>query len=691
MCDLTHETCVVQSQLVACASLADGERCVADGTTGICDQAVCLPGCGDGVQGLGEECDDGNFLSHDGCSSRCQRELLGWEQWRSPWGARSSQVLAYHDAADVLVMFGGSVDGAVNDDHWQRDRDGTWRLLPLVPRPPARKDAAMAYDRSRQRLVLFGGVNDSGSNMGDTWEFDGTQWAQVVPSASPPARAGTALVFDEVRTRIVLFGGGGNGVTNDTWEYDGSTWIVVPSAAKPPGRAGHSMVWDPVRSRIVLYGGGVFFVPLGDTWERVGTAWNLISTPSAPSARADATMAFSTVRGTSVLFGGSNAYSDLWEYGATGWTLLPGNKTEAAGRRRAAMAADPVDGTVVLVGGEDLSGRAFDDVWRLDGSAVWSSRPPELAPTQRESKFAYDETRDVLVLFSGSGTNAADTWTFDDLGWTKGAPPSVEFRFWHAIGYDSTRDRTVVFGGLDVPGFDTTDDTFELDGSTGQWMARSDLVRPPARARGSLGFDGTHLVLFGGQGAGAGLGDTWELDDTGWREITSSGAVAPAAQTDLAMTYDPVGHRLVAFDDAATTWAYAGSAWSALALPDGPPPRRGAGLTFDRYRGRIVLYGGHTDDTILTDVWELADTGWVRQDVIGSPPPPRLHFAFHSQRLARGLVLFGGTTGTTLFGDTWILQRRSSTPDERCDNGSDDDGDRHADGDDPDCAILTGL
>jgi len=41
-----------------------------------CSSACKLPACGDGYLDLGEQCDDGNLVDGDGCSSTCQVETL---------------------------------------------------------------------------------------------------------------------------------------------------------------------------------------------------------------------------------------------------------------------------------------------------------------------------------------------------------------------------------------------------------------------------------------------------------------------------------------------------------------------------------------------------------------------------------------------------------------------------------------
>src|SRR5262245_21519762 len=50
----------------------EGQECAAA-------QPICIPagGCGNGIQGPREECDDGNIQSGDGCSSDCKFEICG--------------------------------------------------------------------------------------------------------------------------------------------------------------------------------------------------------------------------------------------------------------------------------------------------------------------------------------------------------------------------------------------------------------------------------------------------------------------------------------------------------------------------------------------------------------------------------------------------------------------------------------
>lgn len=60
-----------------CCQKEPGWNCVQDFSLGY---TKCTPICGDKKLVKGEECDDGNHYSGDGCSSKCQLED-GWTCW----------------------------------------------------------------------------------------------------------------------------------------------------------------------------------------------------------------------------------------------------------------------------------------------------------------------------------------------------------------------------------------------------------------------------------------------------------------------------------------------------------------------------------------------------------------------------------------------------------------------------------
>lgn len=162
----------------------------------------------------------------------------------------------------------------------------------------------------------------------------------------------------------------------------------------------------------------------------------------------------------------------------------------------------------------------------------------------------------------------------------KGTPTARAF---HALAYDSTRDRVVLFGG--ISGNLRLDDTWEWDGT--KWLNVSLDVpltqRPPARERHALAYDAGRnvVVLFGGRGNGGPLSDTWEWDGTTWTEKT------------------PL---------------------------DTPLPRSGHALAYDPIRGRVVLFGGQDGSgQALGDTWEWDGENWIEGE--GTSPPARFEHA----------------------------------------------------------------
>lgn len=87
--------------------LDDGEQCD-DGNfeSGDGCNACRLPRCGDGVVDPGEECDDGNGDAGDGCTPQCRGTCQG-QQFASTWEAIQTVVFARAGCAQALCHSGG--------------------------------------------------------------------------------------------------------------------------------------------------------------------------------------------------------------------------------------------------------------------------------------------------------------------------------------------------------------------------------------------------------------------------------------------------------------------------------------------------------------------------------------------------------------------------------------------------------
>jgi cysteine-rich repeat protein len=74
--DCCSASCVLGTCQTACC-VGNGAACLlgTDCCNGVCNLGFCQAGCGDGVVAAGEQCDDGNSLSGDGCSTACTGEI----------------------------------------------------------------------------------------------------------------------------------------------------------------------------------------------------------------------------------------------------------------------------------------------------------------------------------------------------------------------------------------------------------------------------------------------------------------------------------------------------------------------------------------------------------------------------------------------------------------------------------------
>jgi MYXO-CTERM domain-containing protein len=248
----------------------------------------------------------------------------------------------------------------------------------------------------------------------------------------------------------------------------------------------------------------------------------------------------------------------------------------------------------------------------------------------------FDSARQRVVLFGGmvpnggggnrNGTYYDDTWEWDGTTWTQVASTGPIGRYWHAMAYDSTRQRTVLFGGIgfyqNADGF-PFGDTWEWDGSS--WTQRA-MTRPSARGRHAMAYDSARgvTVLFGGDDNSGTEADTWEWDGTAWNQRTP--ATHPPARDWHSMAYDAARHATVVFGGSSVsgyvlgdTWEWDGTTWTHRAL-EGPAPRYADAMAYDSARGGVVLFGGTAvfnnglSYGYAGDTWEYHTRGGVCTD-----------------------------------------------------------------------------
>jgi len=155
------------------------------------------------------------------------------------------------------------------------------------------------------------------------------------------------------------------------------------------------------------------------------------STPDAPAPSHLEAIAFDATRRRLVLFGGSRltdtTWADLnetWEWDGHRWYAIPTMNGVPGARRAHALAYDPGDRRVVLVGGrDDASRNTLGDAWTWDGSR-WSalSRGTTRPEPRASAGLVADADSGRLLLYGGVAPPrgmVADLWVWSQSDWAQ--------------------------------------------------------------------------------------------------------------------------------------------------------------------------------------------------------------------------------------------------------------------------------
>ncbi|OLB93661.1 MAG: hypothetical protein AUI15_18385 [Actinobacteria bacterium 13_2_20CM_2_66_6] len=283
----------------------------------------------------------------------------------------------------------------------------------------------------------------------------------------------------------------------------------------------------------------------------------------------------------------------------------------------------------------------LDPGWRK--AALECSPPARWADTYRPA-MAYDDSRDVIVLFGGRDRN--DTWTFDGSTWAPAAggaaspvtpspPPPANAGSWATLArlamgrIDQTATvlqdgRVLVVGGSKEAEANQLATAEIFNPKTNAWSAAASMAYPRARHTATLLADGRVLVV-GGLGPGRGNSEIYDPGTNKWSPAgnlisarANHQAVRLADGRVLVMGGRQPGRPLSSaeiFDPVLRSWASTGSLLVARDRPQAVMLPGGKVLVTG---GVSVDTGGSLDASVLagsplatTEVYDPATKVWI--------------------------------------------------------------------------------
>jgi PKD repeat protein len=335
----------------------------------------------------------------------------------------------------------------------------------------------------------------------------------------------------------------------------GPAWTNLSTSGASPPRL--VVADDPSDGYVLGYAFSASAVPEGYTWTLSNGVWtNITSSAGAPPLwtypdRAFA-MSYDPADGYVLAVGGTGG---TWSFHAGAWTKLSPTCDGVNGQqlsqcptwglgggpafsRSVLMAADPVDGYVLLLGYTSYSSGSYwgwetwrfaSDRWTLQcphstvstsGCYAWGSN----APGPRTFSSMASAGASGVLLFGGyTNTALNETWTYLGGNWTELASPLVPTpRFSDALAFDPAANATLLYGGESLtPAATITLDNDTWEFASGAWTNVTGGLAPTSGEPTSLLADAAYdtgdqgIVLAESLGTNLGAGTyTWMWGST---------------------------------------------------------------------------------------------------------------------------------------------------------------------------------
>jgi N-acetylneuraminic acid mutarotase len=231
-----------------------------------------------------------------------------------------------------------------------------------------------------------------------------------------------------------------------------------------------------------------------------------------------------------------------------------------------------------------------------------------------------------------NGTNGNEDWTNVSTAFINSTAPLgpsvngvvMSARINQAMAFDGTN--VMVYGGQ---GSSSTagvfQDTWTFNGTA--WTLHNALSVIPFGRTGAVAayVDGYGSVMFGGKNANSLLEETWLWSGSAWTQVSTP--VVPAARTGHAMAGSPTAASVLMFGGQGTnsqfsdTWTFNGTTWTQVFPATVPSVRSGACMAYDSHNNIWVMFGGMNEYNFLEETWTFNGTTWTKIAVANGAGP----------------------------------------------------------------------
>jgi RHS repeat-associated protein len=258
-------------------------------------------------------------------------------------------------------------------------------------------------------------------------------------------------------------------------------------------------------------------------------------------------------------------------------------------------------------------------------------------------------TNELWVLSDADGSQTGQTPTWSKLAPTGGPPAS---RTLHVAVYDATTNSMTIFGGDNQAGT-VYSDVWVLSnanglGGTPAWSQLNPQTGPGALTNATAAYDSAtnQMIVFGGSNRPATLNSQPVETNAVWALSNANGHGGTPVWTNLV----------------------------AQGSPGAPPPRALHAAVYDACTTRMTIFAGtllgpQGAFNLYNDTWVLANANtrngtptWMELNPIGGPPIPRWQPATVLNTASARMTIWGGETQQSLLSDTWILGGFTGVP-----------------------------